>query len=97
MRPTFRYSEETKEHNTIAMCSSSIIVYVTYGEIKGPVFIVSRSHRYSSFIATKDYWAKDRAVRSGILSNYVLTTVMSASERDDAADLLLDSRPNFRT
>lgn len=68
-RPTFRDSEETKEHNAIAMRSSNVIVYITDGEIKGPVFIVSCSYRYSSFVATKDYWAKDRAMRFGILRN----------------------------
>lgn len=73
MRLTFRDSEETKEHNTITMCSSHVIVYVTDGEIKGPVFIVSCSYRYGSFVATENYWAKDRAVRFEILSNYVLT------------------------
>jgi hypothetical protein len=73
MKLTFRDSEETKEHNAIAMCSSNVIVYVTDREMKGPVFIVSSSYRYSSFVTTENYWAKDRAVRFGILSNYVLT------------------------
>ena len=59
MKPTFRDSEETKEHNAIAMCLSEAIEYVSDREIDRPVFIMSHSDRYSCFIATENDGAKD--------------------------------------
>jgi len=75
MKSTFRDSEETKEHNAIAMCSSEAIEYVSDREIDRPVFIVSRSDRYSCFITTENDGAKDRAMRFRILGNNVLNTM----------------------
>src|SRR5882762_4532021 len=70
---TFRDSKEAEEHNTIAMCSLDIIVYIANREINWPVLIVSCSHRYSGFITAKNDGAKDGAIGFRILRNYVLT------------------------
>ena len=71
-KPTFGNVEETKEHNTIAVCLPDAIVYVSDGEIDRPVFIMSRSDRYSCFIATKNDGAKDRAMCCRIPGDTVL-------------------------
>jgi len=72
---TFRDSKEAKEHNTIAMCSSDIIVYVSNREINWPVLIVSCSYRYGGFITVKNDGAKDGTIGFRILRNYVLNTM----------------------
>jgi hypothetical protein len=69
---TFGNGKEAEEHNTIAMRSSDVVMYVANRKIYGPVFIVSRSYRYSSFVAAENNGAKDGAVSFGILSNDIL-------------------------
>jgi hypothetical protein len=54
------------------MCSSNVIVYVAYGKINGPVFIVACSDRYSSLIAAENDRAKNRAMGFWILGNDIL-------------------------
>ena len=98
MKPTFRDSEETKEHNAIVMCSSEAIVYVSNREIDRPVFVMSCSDRYSCFIATENDGAKDRAMRFRILGNNVLNTMsISLNKRGDSKNLLPVSKANLRT
>jgi hypothetical protein len=57
------------------MCSSEAIAQVTNGEIDGPIFIVSCSDGYSSFIAAENDGAKDGAMGFRILSNNVLMSI----------------------
>jgi hypothetical protein len=98
MKPTFRNSKETKEHNAIAMCSSEAIAYVSNGEIDRPVFVMSCSNRYSCFIATKNDGAKDRAMRFRILGNNVLNaTIITLNKRGDSDNLLPVSKANLQT
>ena len=72
MALTFRDSEKTKEHNTIAVGSLNVIVYVTDRQINGPILIVPSSYGYGRLIATKNDGTKDRAVSIRILSNNIL-------------------------
>lgn len=69
---TFRDSEETKEHNAIAMGSSNVIVYVTNREVDRPVLIMASSYRYSGLVTTKNDRAKDSTMGFRIFSNNVL-------------------------
>jgi hypothetical protein len=69
---TFGNSKETEEHNTIAMCSSDVVMCVANRKIYGPVFVMSCSYRYSSFVTAEDNGAKDRAMSFRILSNDIL-------------------------
>ena len=41
---TFGDSKETEEHNTIAMCTSNIVVDVANRKIDQPVLVVSCGH-----------------------------------------------------
>jgi hypothetical protein len=68
-RLTFGDSKKTKKRNTIAMCSSDIISYISNREVDGPVLVVSRCYGYSSFITTQNDRAKDRVVGFRIFSN----------------------------
>lgn len=54
------------------MCSSNVIVYITYGKINRPVFVVACSNGHSSLIAAENDWAKNRAMGFRILGNDVL-------------------------
>ena len=56
---TFRDSEEAKEHNTIAVGLSNVIVYVADGKVDRPVLVIASSYRHSGLIATKNDGAKD--------------------------------------
>ena len=56
---TFGNSKETKEHNAIAVHLSDVVMYVANRKIYGPVFIMSCSYRYSSFVAGEDNGAKE--------------------------------------
>lgn len=56
---TFGNSKETEEHNAIAVHSLDVVMYVANRKIYGPVFIMSRSYRYSSFVAAENNGAKD--------------------------------------
>jgi hypothetical protein len=56
---TFGNSKETEERNAIAVCSSDVVMYVANRKIYGPVFIMSHSYRYSSFVAAENNGAKD--------------------------------------
>jgi hypothetical protein len=69
---TFGNSKETKEHNAISMHSLDVVMYVANRKIYGPVFIMSCSYRYSSFVTAEDNGAKDRAMSFRILSNDIL-------------------------
>lgn len=72
MELTLRDRKETKKYDTVTMCLSNAIVYITYGKINGPVFVVACSNGYSSLIAAQNDRAKNRAMGFGILSNDVL-------------------------
>lgn len=96
---TFGDRKETKEHNTITMCSLNIIVYIANRQIDRPILIVASSYRYSGLVAAKNDRAKDRAMSFRILSNNVLVylVLIANFERNYSKYLLLDSRPNFLT
>ena len=76
MALTFWDSEEAQEHNTIMMCSSDVVVYITNRYVDGPVLIVSCSYGYCSFITTKNNWAKNSTMGFGILGNNILLQQM---------------------
>lgn len=97
MKSTFRDSEETKEDNTVAMCPSEAIVYVSDRKIDGPVFILPCSDGYSCFIATENDGTKDRSMSCRIFGNHILsTTSVSLIEEGIARTYRLSPRPVCR-
>jgi len=51
---TFWHCKKTNENHRIAVCTTNVVVNITYGEVERVIVCLTGCYGYSSLVATKD-------------------------------------------
>jgi len=76
-RLTFGYGQKTQKDKAILVCTLSIVMDVSDGEIYQPIFCVSGGNGNCGFITTEDDGYKHGPMCCGVFSNHILQILIS--------------------